>query len=409
MTHILGNIRNIKDDKNNLVKELFEANCIKLGQWTLKSGEISKYYFDIKNIISYPFLLKKIGDALHELLGDYDIICGIPYGGLPIATYISTQYNKPLIYLRDKAKTYGMQNLIEGEYKASDRCVIIDDVITSGFSINEAINILSDKVIISDVAVVLNRQESNESMSTYPIKSLLYKNDIIRYRLDDISQKKNSNICFAADITDPYKFLEILNKIGPYIVICKIHFDIFYLHHFGGDFKENLIAISLKHNFLIMEDRKFNDISSIVSKQFMQFRGWVDLITVHSLATTEVISQLSGVLIVANMSNNDYNFKERALELANSNPNNVIGFITQERIDSNFICMTPGISLKNHTIGDQNYRTINNIDTDYIIIGRALYESENVEEEVQKFLRIQKREQADFYNSCSAGAMVGIM
>ena len=92
----------------------------------------------------------------------------------------------------------------------------------------------------------------------------------------------------------------------------------------------------------------------------MQFRGWVDLITVHSLAASEVISKLSGVLIVANMSNNDYDFKERALELANSNPNNVVGFITQERIDSNFICMTPGISLKNHTIGDQNYRTINN-------------------------------------------------
>ena len=86
----------------------------------------------MKNIISNPILLKKIGDKLYNLLDDFDIICGIPYGGLPIATYISTKYNKPLIFVRDKLKLYGTQKLIEGEYKFTDRCVIIDDVITSG-------------------------------------------------------------------------------------------------------------------------------------------------------------------------------------------------------------------------------------------------------------------------------------
>ena len=98
------------EEYNKIIEELFTANCIKIGNWTLKSGEISKYYFDIKNIISYPSLLKKIGDYIYSMLGDFDIICGIPYGGLPIATYISTQYNKPLIYLRDKPKEYGTQN-----------------------------------------------------------------------------------------------------------------------------------------------------------------------------------------------------------------------------------------------------------------------------------------------------------
>ena len=76
---------------------------------------------------------------IHHYLEKFDIICGIPYGALPIATYISTTYNKPLIYIRDKAKTYGTGKLIEGTYKETDRCVIIDDVITSGQSIEEAI------------------------------------------------------------------------------------------------------------------------------------------------------------------------------------------------------------------------------------------------------------------------------
>ena len=50
----------------------------------------------MKNLIAYPSLLREIGDKLYQQLGDFDIICGVPYGGLPIATYISTTYNKPI-------------------------------------------------------------------------------------------------------------------------------------------------------------------------------------------------------------------------------------------------------------------------------------------------------------------------
>ena len=81
-----------------MIKELINTNCIKIGKWTLKNGETSKYYYDIKNIISNPNLLKKIGDKIYSMLNDFDIICGIPYGGLPIAVYISTTYNKPMIF-----------------------------------------------------------------------------------------------------------------------------------------------------------------------------------------------------------------------------------------------------------------------------------------------------------------------
>ena len=66
--------------KDIIIKELFKTNCIKLGNFTLKSGEVSKYYYDMKNIISNPSLLKQIGDKLYNLLDDFDIICGIPYG-----------------------------------------------------------------------------------------------------------------------------------------------------------------------------------------------------------------------------------------------------------------------------------------------------------------------------------------
>ena len=59
--------------KDLLIKELIDNNCIKFGNYTLKNGEISKYYFDMKNIISNPNLLTKIGDELYKMLNDFDI------------------------------------------------------------------------------------------------------------------------------------------------------------------------------------------------------------------------------------------------------------------------------------------------------------------------------------------------
>ena len=69
-----------------------------------------------------------------------------------------------------------------GGYKKTDRCVIIDDVITTGKSIEDIINILKDEVNIVDISVVFNRQQNHEC--SLPVKSLLYKNDVIKYRLN---------------------------------------------------------------------------------------------------------------------------------------------------------------------------------------------------------------------------------
>ena len=154
-------------ESNGLYDMFLAHRCIKKGEFKLKNGEISQYYFDIKNIISQPWLVRYVGAQLFNMLEDFDIICGIPYGGLPIANYISTTYNKPLIYIRDKIKSYGTQKLIEGEYTKSDRCVIIDDVLTTGKSLEKDCKLLEDKVTIVDIAVVVNRNKD------YKIKSLL--------------------------------------------------------------------------------------------------------------------------------------------------------------------------------------------------------------------------------------------
>ena len=358
-----------------MIEELIQCDCVKIGNFLLKNGETSKYYFNMKHLISYPNLLKKIGDEIYKKLEPFDIICGIPYGGLPIASYISTAYNKPMIIMRDKTKDYGLQQRIEGNYSLTDKCVIIDDVITSGKSIQEAIDYLNDKVNIVKCIVIFDRQQNYKC--SFPIDSLLCKTDVVKYRLNKIKEEKKSDLCFSADLSDYEKLWEIIDTIGHIMVICKIHYDTVD-EPYRNTFKETLIALSIKHDFLIMEDRKFNDISYIVKKQYKSFGSWVDMVTVHTLVTPEVITSLSGVLLVANMSNNDYDFSDKAVNLAINNKTHVIGFISQKRLHNDFICMTPGISLTNKKIDDQNHRALSNIDTDFKIIGRAIYNSNDL-------------------------------
>tara|TARA_Y100000590_G_C15604358_1_gene971372 strand:- start:131 stop:682 length:552 start_codon:yes stop_codon:yes gene_type:complete len=163
-----------------IIKGLKDANCIKEGNFQLRNGEYSKYYFDMKNLVSHPKLLTNIGDEIYNKFIKDKIeknknnneqnkqidndksqkiirICGVPLGGLPIAIYISTKYNIPMIMVRNKVKNYGTQKQIEGEYNENDDCIIIEDVITTGGSVKESLEILKDKLNVIGICAILNR------------------------------------------------------------------------------------------------------------------------------------------------------------------------------------------------------------------------------------------------------------
>ena len=144
-----------------LADELLKAGCIKFGEFTLKSGLKSPIYIDLRQIITYPKLLERIGAAYLPLLKDlkFDRIAGLPYAAIPIATAISLQGNYPMIYPRKEIKTYGTKAEIEGEYHAGETVVIIDDLATTGGSKFEAIEKLTSAgLIVKDVVVLIDRQ-----------------------------------------------------------------------------------------------------------------------------------------------------------------------------------------------------------------------------------------------------------
>ncbi len=146
---------------SSLADGLLAADCIKFGEFTLKSGLKSPIYIDLRRIISFPKLLAEIGEAYLPLLVNLQFarIAGLPYAAIPIATTVSLQGNYPMIYPRKEVKTYGTKAEIEGEYYAGETVVVIDDLATTGGSKFEAIEKLTAVGLkVKDVVVLVDRQ-----------------------------------------------------------------------------------------------------------------------------------------------------------------------------------------------------------------------------------------------------------
>lgn len=151
-----------------LAKALYEAECIKFGDFTLKSGLNSPIYIDLRILASHPPLLFKVATAYYLILESltFDRLAAIPYTAIPIGTAVSLQGKWPLIYPRKEIKDYGTKAKIEGVYHAGERIAIIDDLTTTGLSKFEIIETLTQEdLLIEDIVVLIDRESgANEKL-----------------------------------------------------------------------------------------------------------------------------------------------------------------------------------------------------------------------------------------------------
>ena len=146
----------------DLILQLHAIGVVQFGSFTLKHGMHTPIYIDLRLVISYPPLMKKLSKAINRLAEQlsFDLLCGIPYAALSIATALSLEGDYPMIWCRKEIKDYGTKKLIEGKYHKGQSCLLIEDVMTQGQSTLEIATLLRNEGLeINDAIVILDRMQ----------------------------------------------------------------------------------------------------------------------------------------------------------------------------------------------------------------------------------------------------------
>jgi orotate phosphoribosyltransferase len=171
-------------NKAQLLQKLVDIEVIKHGDFVLKSGQRSSIYIDLRQIIAYPAILNAVSEIMWQQVSEVscETICGVPYNAIPIATCISINHDKPMLIKRKEAKDYGTKKQVEGKFTPGQQCLIIEDVITTGSSILETIEILEKEGIkVTDIVVLVEREKSAREV----LQSKGYKLHSV-YTLDEL-------------------------------------------------------------------------------------------------------------------------------------------------------------------------------------------------------------------------------
>jgi orotate phosphoribosyltransferase len=138
-----------KEFSRELALELLRINAVILRprepfKWT--SGWSSPIYCDNRLTMRYPELRSKIADKLTGYIREHypsvDVICGTATAGIPHAAWVADRLNKPMGYVRGKAKQHGTANQIEGGVQKDESIILIEDLISTGDSAVTACDVL---------------------------------------------------------------------------------------------------------------------------------------------------------------------------------------------------------------------------------------------------------------------------
>ena len=190
--------------KQEFIEFMVESNVLKFGDFTLKSGRKSPFFMNAGAYVTGT-QLKKLGEyyakAIHDNFGlDFDVLFGPAYKGIPLSVAttmaISDLYGKDIRYCsnRKEVKDHGDTGILLGsKIKDGDRVMIIEDVTTSGKSIEETFPIIKAQadVEIKGLMVSLNRCERGKGEKSalqeiqelygFPANAIVSMEEVVEY------------------------------------------------------------------------------------------------------------------------------------------------------------------------------------------------------------------------------------
>ncbi|MFC0120062.1 orotate phosphoribosyltransferase [Pseudoalteromonas xiamenensis] len=209
----------MKAYQKEFIEFALEKQVLKFGEFTLKSGRTSPYFFNA-GLFNTGRDLARLGRfyaaALEDAAIEYDVLFGPAYKGIPIATTtavaLADHHNKdvPYCFNRKEKKTHGEGGSLVGS-ELKGRIMLVDDVITAGTAIRESMKIIAEQgAELAGVLIALDRQEKGKAELS---------------AIQEVERDFNTKVVSIVKLADLIAYLEQQGNMTEHLEAVKAYRD----------------------------------------------------------------------------------------------------------------------------------------------------------------------------------------